>query len=97
MGNGITQIDYLTIGATGVKIADKDSARKSVYLYNSSTGGQIITILFSNTEAVAVNKGIVLGPAVNFIDCDSEGYECWDGQIWAIASGADAKLSVYIR
>lgn len=97
MSNGITQIDYITIGATGVKVADRDSTRKSIYIYNSSTGGQIITLLLSNTEAISALKGIVLGPGMSFTDADSEGYECWEGQIWAISSAADGKISVYIR
>lgn len=97
MGNGITQIDYLTIGTTGVKIADKDSTRKSIYIYNSSAGGQTITLLLSNNEAISGLKGIVLGAGMSFIDADSEGYECWEGQIWAISSAADGKISLYIR
>lgn len=97
MGNGTSQTDLITINNTSVKIADRDATRKSIYLYNASTGGQTITIVFSNNKQAEALHGVVLGPAVNFIDCDSEGYECWEGQIHAISSAADGKLAIYIR
>jgi hypothetical protein len=94
---GITELSDYTIGMTAVKIADNDPSRKVIFIRNNSTAGQIVSIAFSNTQPPVNGRGIVIGPAQAITDSDNEGYECWEGQIWAISSAAGAAVSVFIR
>lgn len=88
-------IKSVTIGAASVLVAGK-ADRKSVYLRNTSTAAQVITIAFDNINAAVANVGVIIAPGEYLLDSNSEGYKCWNGDIKAIASAAGATLSVMI-
>lgn len=85
----------VTIGTASVLIAGK-SAKKVIYLRNTSTAAQVITLAFDNINAAVAGTGIILAPGEYLSDSNSEGYEAWNGDIKAIASAAGATLSVMI-
>lgn len=73
--------------------------RQSLFFRNMSTALQTITITFGKPAVSGV--GFVLNPpvvaggggdAIGF--SNSEGYEVWQGEIYAIASGDSATLAV---
>jgi hypothetical protein len=94
-----TRNDSLTVGTSNVLVSQNKGAgvRTSVLLRNNSTGGQTITLNFSDFEAAVSGYGVVLAVGQSLTDASSEGYICWQGNINAIASGAGAVLSVYER
>jgi len=83
----------LTIGTTEVLVSDKKQ-RKALYLRNTSTVGQIITIAFDNLNAVTAGQGIILSPGEFLTDSNNADYKVWNGEIKAIATAAGATLSV---
>jgi len=98
MNNGIdipTNNSITTIGATSSRVLPS-AARNVLTLRNSSTGGQIITFSMGNLPA-ALNEGIVLSVGQMWVDSDNGEYKCWEGEIQAISTGADGKLSVVER
>lgn len=88
VGTSLVQVSANKIGGPG---------RVGINLRNSSTGGQIISLAFSDAESAAANKGIVLAAGQNIADFTSEGYSAWQGNISAISSAAGAVLSIFER
>lgn len=68
--------------------------RKSFVLRNISTGGEVITIAFSNFSAAVAGEGVVLNPNDAIADANSGSYVCWSGDFNAIATGAGGQLAV---
>lgn len=97
MGRGITDNRILSVGINSVKVAENDPQRKVIFIRNNSTAGQVISLIFSNNQQAEAGTGIVLGAGQYIIDSDTEGYECWEGEIHAISSAAGGLISVYIR
>jgi len=95
MTDEITRNEQITVGTTNVRVAD-ERKRKVIYFKNTSTGTQVITVVFGRYTAEA-NKGVVLNVGESVIDSDSENYECFEGVITAISTAAGGKLSVYER
>ena len=91
--NELAYNSTITVGATSVK-ASLAKNRKSYVFRNSSTGGQVITLAFSNFSPAVANNGIVLQAGQFVADSNSQGYFCWSGEVQAIADGAGATLSV---
>lgn len=85
--------EIVTVGATQVVISPKRE-RKSIYIRNTSTESQVVTIAFDNLNAVVAGKGIVLSPGEYITESTNSGYECWNGDIKAIASASDATLAI---
>ena len=85
----------VTIGTTSTLISEI-SAKKVIYLRNTSTTAQVITIAFDNMNEAIAGKGLIIAPGEYILDSNSEGYEAWNGKIKAIASAAGATLSVMI-
>ena len=86
-----------TIGTASVAIAPPRFGRRiSISLYNASTSGQKITVKFGQDAAVA-GEGYVLNAGVSITDANSEGYECYQGTIQAIADAAGGALSIVER
>lgn len=56
----------------------------------------IITFNLGANPAVA-NQGIVIKPSESFVDVTSEGYECWQGVITAIAHAGTPSISIFER
>jgi hypothetical protein len=85
--------EIVTVGATEVLISGKKN-RKVIYLRNTSTAGQVITLAFDNINATVAGRGIILAPGEFTTESTTQGYKCWNGDIKAIASAAGATLSV---
>lgn len=84
----------LAVGATSVLLSTARN-RSELIITNSSTGGEIITIALGN-EATA-NAGIVLTPYSVYYASASQGFNVWNGEIYAICSGAGGLVSVFER
>jgi len=92
-----TRNNSLAVGTAAVIVAPAPIIKRtSIYIRNTSTGTQRITVVMGNQAAV-VNNGIVLAPDDTIVDSNSEGYECWQGSINAIADAANGQLSIYER
>jgi hypothetical protein len=90
--------DTVSVGTTAVRAASPYDDRKVIYIRNISTGGQVITLFFSDSStATASGGGIVLNPNDYIIDSLSESYTPWRGPITAISSAASGTLSIYER
>ena len=87
--------DLVSVGATSVRVSF-ERLRKVIYIKNTSTGGQVITIRLDSGAAVA-GYGVVLGVNETLIDSNTEGYMCYQGEINAIASAAGGQVSVMER
>ena len=87
--------EQITVGTTSTEIAPA-RCRSVIFIRNTSTGGQVITVCMGFEQAVA-NAGIVLEPGEVFCDSNSEGYICWQGVITAISDTSGGKLSIYER
>lgn len=89
-----TYTDSVTVDGTSKTILT-DQKRVLYTVINTSTGGQLITL---NLGKVAVSgAGIVLSPGQSWVDSNSEGYECYQGPIQAIASGAGGTIGIMAR
>lgn len=84
------------IGASSVLISGK-KRRKSIYIRNIGTDGSSISLSFSNTTPAAVGAGIILNQNEFIIDSDDQGYKCWTGDIFAIASTASGSITIFER
>jgi len=96
LGQSISRNETLTVDASVVLVSSAQK-RKSIYLRNTSAGGQVISLSFSDTNEAAAGAGIVLNPNDAIIDSTSEAYEAWNGKITAIASGAGGTLAIMER
>jgi hypothetical protein len=95
--NGLTQQPTtnktVTVGTSSILISQKQK-RKTIYIRNTSTTAQVITIALDNFSAAVANQGIVLAPGEYFSDSNSEGYKCWHGDIKAISTAAAGTLAI---
>ena len=91
----LNTVDKKTIGTTSVQVSQK-SNKKVIYLRNTSTSSQIITIAFDNINPAVEGVGIILAPGEYINDSSSEGYKAWNGDISAVASAPGAVLSYMI-
>lgn len=85
--------EVVTVGATQVLISPKRE-RKVIYIRNTSTAAQVVTIAFDNVNAVVAGTGIILAPGEYITESTTQGFKCWNGDIKAIASAAGATLSI---
>jgi len=92
----ISRNESISIGTTAVEISPKRK-REMIYICNTSSAGQVVYVMFSEAEKASAGKGFVLQPTSTLLDCNSEGYLCWQGTITAIASGANGSVSVVER
>lgn len=86
-----------TINAAAEAIVSYAQKRKSIYIKNTSTGGQTISVVFSNETPATAGIGFVLGVNESLIDSDSEGYKCWSGKIRAISSAIGGTIAIFER
>lgn len=92
--------DSVSVGITKVEIfsyANPNSPRKFLYVRNNSTGGQIITLSFGDSQSVAAGKGIVLNPTGSYYETKSEDFEPWQDRIYVISDLAGGTISVVER
>jgi hypothetical protein len=85
--------ESLTVGTSEVMLSGK-RARKTIYLRNTSTGGQVITIVFDDFNAAVLGKGIILAPGEFITESTTEGYECWSGDIKGIGTAAGGTIAL---
>lgn len=88
--------DTVAVGTASVSVCEVNKKRIVVYLRNTSTGTQVITVNFGDKNAVA-NQGVVLEVGDYVADSQSENYNCYKGKVFAVASAASAQLSVMER
>jgi len=91
---GILVNDSISVGTSTVVVSSPaltGPEREELYLTNTSTGGQIITLSFDQ-EAVP-GKGIVLYPTGTYGGSNGAGFRLSNKQINAISSGAGGVLS----
>ena len=91
----LVQNAIVAVGVTSVQVI-RAQARVALYLKNTSTAGQNITVVFGNNSAV-LSQGQVMAVGDVISDSNDAGYECWQGQINAIADAAAGQLSVFER
>jgi hypothetical protein len=91
-----TRNDSVVVGTSSTLISDTRERRTAIYLKNTSTGSQVITVCFGNKAAV-LYEGVTLSVGDVVIDSNGEAYLCYQGQIQAISSAADGRISVYER
>ena len=88
--------EIVAVGTTAVLISNAKS-RKNIYFRNCSTGGEVITVQFSNVGVAVANTGYILNPNEYISDSDSgSNYDAWDGIITAISTGG-GQLTVVER
>lgn len=94
-----TGADLVSVGTTSTTIIPtaENVKRKLYSIRNSSTGAQIITIFPANFIPVVALKGIPLSPGQAYFESNSEGFECWQGQVQAISSAAGGQVSIFER
>ena len=85
----------VTVGTASVELC-KANKRQMYIIQNISTGGQNITIRMGEGTAVA-GYGITIGPGTMWIDCNGEGYNCFQGRILGIASAAGGSVAITER
>ncbi len=88
--------ETVAVGTTSVVVFSSQKKRTEFTAYNSSTGGQTITLNFGSKAAVAL-AGIVLSAGQAFASSNSENFLCFQGVITAISSAAAGQLSVLER
>jgi hypothetical protein len=91
---GISRNEIVAVGTTSVSVS-REKKRKVLYVRNTSTAGQTITLTFSNNQPAVASAGVVLGTNDFIIDSQSENYRPWWGVVSAISSAASGQLSVY--
>jgi len=90
-----TRNEIVAVGTTSTQISFKKN-RKVIYIRNSSTAGQTITVNMGPNTAVA-NTGIILDVGEFIVDSDIAGYQCYKDTITAISSAAGGQLSIFER
>ncbi len=96
LGAELSSPRVITVGATSVSIAGA-RARTNLYIKNTSTGGQVITLALSNFSVAVAGTGIVLGVNDVFVDSAGENYTPWTGNINAISSAANGTITIFER
>lgn len=96
LGQEVVVQKVYDVGTSEVLISGKRN-RTSIYLRNIGTDGSRISVQFSNVDAAVDGTGIILNQNEFIIDSNAEAYKCWSGDIKAICSTANGKLSVVIR
>lgn len=89
--------ESVTVGTSPVIVSEAKTAseRSVLFLTNTSTGGQTITV--SAGDVAAVGKGIVLSPGGFYQDSADQGYKPTNDRVTAIASAANGTLAVHER
>lgn len=79
----------VTVGAAAVRVLAMTLPYRTRYaIKNVSGAGVSVTISFGRDKVPVLNEGIVLEPGDLISDSDNQGFECFKGEINAIATGA---------
>lgn len=97
MGSQTLRQDSVAVGLTAVEVLRErysGDSRISFYIRNNSIGGQKITLVFGDYQAIASLQGIVLDPTQSYTEATDEFMDAWQGRVWAIADAAGGAISV---
>lgn len=95
---GETRNETLTVGTSSVQVSANKNRPLMEFVYrNCSTGGQIISLTFSNVNTAVANQGIVLAAGQSVSDTSLFNHIVWSGTVNAISSAAGGTLSIYER
>jgi len=83
----------ITVGTSSVEIAPLRSSRVVIYITNTSTTAQKITIRKGETAGIS-GEGLSLNPGDSWYESDGANFRCWRGPIQAISDGADGTLAI---
>jgi hypothetical protein len=87
----------VSVGTSSTVIADAQPVqRQDLYIRNSGTGGEIITVHLGFGTAVA-NEGIVLENGQAFTMTEASGYQCYSGVVTCISDTASTTVTVMER
>jgi len=92
----ITRNELVAVGTSSLTIAEANP-RSSIYIRNSSTGVQVITVLFSQAQLAVANAGFVLKPGEFIVDSTTAGYQCYQGKVQAIGDAVAGQVSIFER
>lgn len=99
MATEINRNYSLTVGTTVTVVSEQTNyptnERKVISLINTSTGGQNITIAFSD-QAIA-GSGVFLAPGGYYQESHDAGFTPSQAQITAVSSGAGGTLAIQER
>jgi len=94
-----TRNENIALGTSSIVLSEARNEikpRKTIMIRNISEAGQIVTINFGFNKAEN-NKGIVLKQNEAVTDSTEAGYQCFQGVISGISSGANAKITIFER
>lgn len=83
----------LSVGTTSEQLLPENLARKVLYVRNSGTAGEIITLSLGTPAAVSLS-GLVLANGQNFVQSADSVTECWQGPIQIISDTAATAVSL---
>ena len=63
------------------------SMKRTQLIITNTSLAAVATIMKTNVAVVA-NQGIVLQPNASYVESTDGGYECWQGQVQAVADAA---------
>jgi hypothetical protein len=69
--------------------------RTEIIITNTSAAAQVITI--SLGEPAVANKGVVLGPYAVYYASNTQGFQVYTGEIFAIGSAINGQVSIFER
>jgi len=89
----------VTIGLTVVQLSQRVNTGERVEfsIRNNSTGGQLISLFFSDLETATSGAGISLSAGQSITQSHDTGYKPWQGNMTAIADAAGGTVSIYER
>lgn len=86
--------DLLAIGTSNVLVSPARK-RSEIVITNTSTAAQNITISFG-IPAVST-YGVYLLPYAVYFASNAQGFNVWEGEIYAISDGAAGQISIFER
>lgn len=93
----VTQFDIDLANPTSLSVSGTASIasrtrlgapRRTSFSLVSLTSGVTLTIIKGDIEGATVNNGITLQQNQAYVESDADNFNCWQGQITLIASGA---------
>lgn len=86
-----------TIGVTASLVSEEQygAQRSVIFIVNTSTAGQSITV--TPSDEAKVGEGIVLGPGGYYQDSIDSGYKPTNARITAISSAAGGTIAIHER
>ena len=91
------QVSVTTSSSNIASLGEGTSRRTAIVLTNVSNNvADVISVALGGKAAVA-GEGVILAKGASFTDSDSEGYQCYQGNIQAICATANGLLAIMER